>query len=85
MKKYNYECVDNYIMDNAQSIVSVSLGMREDWSFTSMQVYERGEYKVVFDENTTICGIDGSGWATPVMLVTYTDGSKYFIPCWRRG
>lgn len=85
MKQYDYERVDNFILDNAPNIQSVSLGMREDWIFTSMQVYERGEYKVVLDERTAICGINGSYWATPVMLVTYTDGSQNLIPCWKLG
>ncbi len=82
MKKYDFEKVKNYIENNRNNIKSVYLGMHEDWFWTAENVFEDGEYTKKLGENTTIAGISGSYWATPVMQVEFKDGTEKVIGCY---
>ena len=82
MKKYDFEKVKNYIENNRSNIKSVCLGMHEDWFWTAENVFEDGEYTKKLGENTTIAGISGSYWATPVMQVEFKDGTEKVIGCY---
>ena len=71
MKYYDYKTVYEYIEKNKEAIEEVSLGMQEDWGWTSETVYSNGDYLVNLAEKPFIRFIDGSRWATPVMEVSF--------------
>lgn len=83
MKKYDFEKVKSYIENHKNNIKSVYLGMYEDWSWTAETVFKEGKYTKEINENTTIAGILGSTWATPVMQVEFKDGTKKIISCYK--
>lgn len=76
MKKYDYANIKKYIQMHSDLIESVSLGIEEDWWWTAECIYEDSSFKVDLDIEPEIAGIKGSRWATPVMEVTFKDGSQ---------
>jgi len=80
MKTYNYKKAKQVIENNKDKIKEASLGMKEDWYWTAETIYSDGEFKKNLDDNDLLLGgIDGSGWATPALLVEYKDGKEIFI------
>lgn len=82
MKMYDFAKVKDVIETSKSSIDSASMGMYEDWFWTAETVFEEGEYTVNLDEITKIGGIDGSSWATPVVIISYKNGLSETIPCY---
>ena len=78
MRTYDFLKAKQLISENAENLVSASLGMHEDWCWTAETIWENGEYKSNFptDEETLekhkIAGINGSTWATPTMSTSVT-------------
>lgn len=75
--EYDFKNIEKYIQMHSDVINTVYLGMKEDWWWTAEAVYEDGKVLVDFsDENLEIAGISGSYWATPLMEVSFKDGSE---------
>ncbi len=85
MKKYDAKLIRDFVEANKTRIKTVHLGMKEDWMWTNTLLYdaENGGYKFsLCKRKLYVRGIYGSFWATPVMLVRFTDGKAEVIPCY---
>lgn len=93
-KRYDWDRIREIIEENVlKGLVNVALGMREDWFWTALDVWskDKGGYiktdcreylnvaDVEYDSERLIAGIDGSWWATPIMELTYEDGTTEII------
>ena len=56
MKNYNFKKAKQIILENVENLESASLGMHEDWFWTSETVWGNGEYKNELNDETTISG-----------------------------
>ena len=84
MRYYAPEIARKYIENNKANIKSVDMGMKEDWFSTAVTVFEDGEYYVDLTGKTVcLAGIPASEWATPVMRVTFVDGTEKERSCWK--
>lgn len=86
MKNYDYELAKLIIdtLDNLDVIESAVLGMREDWCWTADYVWVKDEgYIQDLKDGLNIMGIDGSRWATPAILIRYTDGTERMFKCYK--
>lgn len=79
MKTYDFKKTKNLIEKNKANLKSASLGMLEDWFWTTVTVFEDGKYIKELTDETTIRGIRGSVWATPTLELVFKDGSKEWI------
>lgn len=69
-----------------QELVSVDLGMQEDWFWTAQEVWNQKEGdQIDFNTKNWIGGIDGSSWATPTIKFCYSDEKTKTLPCWMEG
>lgn len=93
-KGYDWDKIREIIEENVQKgLVKAALGMREDWFWTGLDVWskDKGGYiktdcreylnvaDVEYDSERLIAGIDGSWWATPIIELTYEDGTTEII------
>lgn len=79
MRKYDFKSIKRYIQMHSDVIDSVSLGMKEDWFWTAQTIYENERFTIMIDEpGLKISGISGSSWATPIMEITFKDGTEIF-------
>jgi hypothetical protein len=78
MKTYDFKAIKKFIENDKGNIAVASLGIREDWFWTSETVFENGEFTKNLDDITTIAGIEGSSWATPVLHIEDKDGNETF-------
>jgi len=79
MKNYDYKAAKRYIQMHSDLIKEVSLGIEEDWYWTSEVVYEDLKFIVDLDKvGLEIGGISGSIWATPTMKIIFKDGTELF-------
>ena len=77
MKKYDFKSAQEIIeVEKLNGLVSVTLGMYEDWDWTADEVWnkETSYTEDFFAQN--IAGISSSSWATPYMSLIYEDGSE---------
>jgi len=81
VKKYDFEKAEAIIEKEKGLIESASLGMQEDWFWTAETIFEEGSFTKELTNTTTIGGIDGSCWATPVLRINYVDGSEIVYEC----
>ena len=51
MKTYDFSKAKQLIKENAENLVSASLGMHEDWGWTAQTIWENGEFKHELPEN----------------------------------
>lgn len=63
-------------------IVSINAGLAEDWTYTNDLVWANGKYIDPIDVSSFF---GQSVWATPSILVEYSDGSKKAYECWKYG
>lgn len=82
MNLYDFKKAETYIKDRIESIETAELGMREDWNWTASTIFEDGKFTSDMETLTGICGIDGSTWATPLLSITYKDGTDEEIECY---
>ena len=85
MKYYNFKLAVKIIetLSNLDTIISAELGMKEDWFWTAETVWSKKEgFERELNEETKIGGINSSYWATPVMIVTYKDGTQKMFKCY---
>ena len=89
MKTYDFLKAKQLISENAENLVSASLGMHEDWAWTAETIWENGEYKSDFPtdevslEKHEIAGINGSTWATPTIELIFKDGEERMHACYK--
>ena len=57
------------------SAISVEAGLQGDWSYTGGCIFRSGQ--PVKDEYTYL----SSSWATPSMIITYSDGEEKELEC----
>ena len=62
--------------------MSVEVGLAEDWSFTSGEVWNSNSGYIP-QEQTYVYAC--SNWATPSMSITYLDGTEETLECWEYG
>jgi len=96
MKHYDAKQIKDYIEYNKKTLKSLTLGMKEDWGWTSLTIYENremlstngwdseGGYDEICSlegETIKIRGITGSTWATPIMVARFKNGNEDEINC----
>ncbi len=77
MKKFDFELVEKIIAE-AENLVYASVGMKDDWFFTAVTVWENGKYEPNFRQDL---GLDGSNIDTPSIKLIYSDQSEVILPC----
>ena len=85
MKYYSKKIIQDYIEANKDKLEFVDVGMREDWGWTSGEIWNAEDgYDSRFesDDRIEVAGIHGSCWATPVMKVYFKDGDSDIIECY---
>lgn len=81
-KKYDFLLAKKLILEyGASENVSASLGMAEDWDFTSLTVFANGAFLEDLSTCVDIMGADRSWWATPTLEIAFTDGKTKRISC----
>lgn len=89
MRTYDFLKAKQLISENAENLVSASLGMHEDWAWTAETIWENGNYKSDFPtdeaalEKHEIAGINGSTWATPTIELIFKDGEERMHACYK--
>ena len=86
-KNYDYKkakaTIKQYLSDQGfGQLISASLGMEEDWSWTAETIWENGKFTNKLSKNTMIAGIDRSYFATPMLELETEDNFKLKIPCY---
>jgi hypothetical protein len=83
MRNYNYELAKKIVntFNDLGVLVEASLGMQEDWFWTGETIFENGEFKKELNSETTISGITGSSWATPVIKLDLSNGEEEVFEC----
>lgn len=84
MKYYNYQRAKQLIEElKVHTLVSAELGMNEDWYYTVEDIWNNKDgYLVNLDkEGLKIFGIDGSNWATPTLVLKFSDGREISLEC----
>jgi hypothetical protein len=83
MKYYSMEKIRDFVAKSEKPIKSVSVGMKEDWGWTAVEIYRKGKFTAnVNGKRLKVAGIEGSTWATPVMRVEYKGGILETIECY---
>ena len=81
MKKYDFiQAIE--IIKASKNIIEAKLGIHEDWAWTAERFWdlESGFNEEIIKEKK-VAGIDGSNWATPVLFLTFKNGSEELIDC----
>lgn len=92
MKYYSTKIIKEFLETYKGEIKSITLGMREDWSWTAESFYAEPENDWdnslsslelnLSGEKISIAGITGSSWATPVMKYCLKDGTSDIMNCY---
>ena len=90
MKHYDFNKAKELIAKNIAYLESASLGMHEDWGWTSETIWRDGKYTESFDKGADeidfeIAGINGSSWATPTLELIFKNGDEKMIECHDNG
>ena len=84
MKHYDYDKAKSIIKENkSKGLVEASLGMQEDWYWTSETIWHNGKYARVLKESSDIGGIKGSNWATPILELIFKDETIITLNCYK--
>lgn len=83
MSDYDYQKAIQIIEENKNDLISASLGMAEDWSWTADTVFENGEFVIDLSKEPYIAGINGSYWATPSIMLEFKNGEEKLHPCFK--
>lgn len=82
MKKYDFKKAKRIIDERKDEIILATLGMLEDFGSTREEVYaDQAGYFVNLEEINQICGIEGSSWATPVLVLRLKSGKEEIFEC----
>ena len=83
MKYYSTEKIRDFVAKSEKPIKSISVGMKEDWEWTDVEIYRKGKFIAdIKGKRIKVAGIEGSTWATPVMRVEYVGGSYEIVECY---
>ena len=83
MKKYDFEKMKQLVKDNAANgLVSIRVGMAEEWSWTAEKFWDKEEGFSGVLERGIVAGISGSSWATPIAILQFEDGSTIAKKCY---
>ncbi len=83
MKCYDFEKAKELIAKHGEEVKEASLGMHEDWTWTAETIFEDGEFTQELKDGDKIAGINGSGWATPVLEIEFKDGRTETFNCFK--
>lgn len=64
-------------LGNGRAISHAEMGLDGDWGVNSNTIYEGGKY---FDYES----YSESQWATPIVIIFYTDGPSETYPVWTK-
>jgi hypothetical protein len=78
---YDFKKAKKLILKHQKDLMTASLGMHEDWFWTTETAFENGMLTQDLDNITIIAGINGSAWATPTLRLEFKDGTDKMIPC----
>lgn len=81
-KQVDWERVKNYIEENKDKIESVTVGLAEDWGYTSGEVYNEDD-GYIKKEDTYVYAC--SHWATPSMEVEFKDNTSEMMEVSKAG
>ena len=82
MADYDFELAKKIVQKYSDLLEEAALGMAEDFGGTGETIYEEGMFLENINKGT-IGGICGSGWATPILQLTFKDGSEKFLDCYK--
>lgn len=87
MKYYDGKKIQEYICSHSDGLVSVEIGMLEDWGCTADEVWRNGKFQENLNKRfIKVMGISGSYWATPTLHAIFEDGHTETIPAyWEDG
>lgn len=82
MKYYDGKKIQEYIRTHLEGLISVEIGMDEDWACTTCTVWEDGKFlrRDLRKRFIKVRGISGSYWATPVLVAIFGDSRTEKIP-----
>lgn len=80
--KYDYKKAKEIIESRKNDIEYASLGMREDWNWTAVVIWQDDKYQVDLDTVEKLAGINGSDWATPTIELVLKNGEEFMMPCY---
>lgn len=86
MKYYDFKKAKKIIKDTlkqGENLSSASLCMHEDLSWTIEEIWADNKFTQKFLSGDDIAGINGSHWATPTLILYYTDGKEKHLPCYK--
>lgn len=73
-KKYDFKKAKAIIEEN---LLFAEMGMEEDFEWTYEEVWNNEDgYIIDLDSASTIAGIPGSDWATPILRLTFVDDEE---------
>lgn len=81
-KQVDWDKVKEFVESNKENLESVTVGLAEDWSYTSGEVWNSKEGYIP-KENTYVYA--SSKWATPAMDVEYKSGASETLEVWING
>lgn len=83
MRYYDYQKAKRIILEKQSlGFTRAALGMKEDWWWTGVDVWEKDKGFLVDLDNKKLdlAGINGSSWATPSLCLK-NDDSVIFVEC----
>jgi hypothetical protein len=84
MKNYDFKQAKDFIkLAKKDGLIEATLGMKEDWYWTADTVWIDGKYVKKLNKETKIGGIQSSNWATPMLELTYKNGTIMQLNCFK--
>jgi hypothetical protein len=84
MKNYDFKQAKDFIkLAKKDGLIEATLGMKEDWYWTADTVWIDGKYVKRLNKETKIGGIQGSNWATPMIQLTFKNGTITQLNCFK--
>lgn len=78
-RELDFDKLLEVINENKENILSVEVGLGEDWCCTSGEVYNS------FDGFIKEYYYTSSRWATPVASIEFKNGTTFSFECWKEG
>ena len=72
MKKYDFKKAKEIIIQESKNgLLYAKMGMREDWTWTEEEVWNKEDLFSMNFYEEKIASISGSSWATPMLALYY--------------
>ena len=69
---------------NGMQLIEVEMGMLEDWGNVSAPIWTKESgFLIDLNKHITVSGIDGSHWATPIIVFNFPEGIYRKEACWK--